>query len=320
MSYDRLDGHVESALEAGQPPEHGFTHIGLYLGWLIRHDLHDPAFFPITHVEAVKAGEMTGSDLTDDIDGKLVGLVMTAEGRAFSDARYEAYMAAYAAAFADAEPYAIADDDAAWARIEPILDGLYADWVADVRPATAAAGPSGSSGSAAHAQQPAASDRLRAVVDQVTDDVRPWPGGSSRPPGARPIEALVPVDLADPPMEWESAGADAWDSSLLRRALKRLGVRPADARVVSGMGGRGEETLAVLLFEVPGVDRARLVDEFRFVIYAAGRPWQTRFVGGRVVEWITIPEFSTAFWANDGLVVQVSGRADLVEAAIARLP
>lgn len=61
-----LDWHYDSAVEAGQPPENAFTHIGFYLAWLIRHDLHDAKFFPGAHVAAVKSGEMTGSDLSDD--------------------------------------------------------------------------------------------------------------------------------------------------------------------------------------------------------------------------------------------------------------
>jgi hypothetical protein len=98
-SYDRLDWHVDSAIEAGQPPENGFTHIGLYLAWLIRHDLHDPELFPPEHIDAVKRGEMTGSDLADDIDTKLGGFVMNSEGRAFSDACYRAYLDRYADLF-----------------------------------------------------------------------------------------------------------------------------------------------------------------------------------------------------------------------------
>ena len=66
--YDKLDWHFDSAVAAGQPPENAFTHIGFYLAWLIRHDLHNARFLPPEHVEAVKHGEMTGSDLADDID------------------------------------------------------------------------------------------------------------------------------------------------------------------------------------------------------------------------------------------------------------
>jgi hypothetical protein len=61
-AYDKLDWHYDAAVEAGQPGENGFTHIGIYLAWLIRHDLHDPDSFPADHVEAIKRGKMTGSN------------------------------------------------------------------------------------------------------------------------------------------------------------------------------------------------------------------------------------------------------------------
>jgi hypothetical protein len=93
--YDDVGYHAGPAEEAGQPREYAFTHIGLYLAWLIRHDLHDPRGFPPEHIEAVKRGEMTGSDLADDIDWKLLSDSMTSEGAAFSDARYGAISASW---------------------------------------------------------------------------------------------------------------------------------------------------------------------------------------------------------------------------------
>jgi hypothetical protein len=317
VTYDRLDWHIDSDLEAGQPPENGFTHIGLYLGWLIRHDLHDGAFFPADHVDAVKAGQMTGSDLADDIDNKLVAPFMTAEGRAFSDACYGAYTAEFEAAFAGATPYSIADDEASRARIDPVLDGLYTGWVANGRPARVETLAQPDPSWVLDTEDMA---RLQTSIDRIAEDLRPSRAASLAPHAALALEALIPADLTDPPMDLTTVTAVEWGSSLLRRSLKRLAVPPGDALVAYGMGGHGEETLTVVLFGVRGVDQARLLAEFRSVIFAAGRSWQTKLVAGREVEWIAIPEFTTAFWATDGLVVHVSGRADLVEAAIPRLP
>ena len=307
MSYDQLDWHVGEAIEAGQPPGHGFTHIGLYLAWLIRNDLHDPGAFPAAHVAMVLAGEMTGTDLADDIDGKLVGAVLSPRGRAFSDTCYEAYLDGYQSVFGNDPPYSVADDEAARARIDPVLAGLYARWagteapISATRPLPGAPGPTiPDAGSPGRSE----SDGAAAARALAADD----------------LERLIPRDLTSPPPDITSVSAAEWDSSLLRRALNRLGVRPTDATVVDAMGGRGDETLVVALFSVPGVVRERLLDEFRSVIYIPRGSWATRVVGARSVHWMTIPEFSTAFWALDGLVVQVSGRADLVEAAIPRLP
>ncbi len=63
VKYDDVDWHIDGAIEAGQPEEQAFAHIGLYLSWLIRHDMHNPPMFPREHVASLKRGAMTGSDL-----------------------------------------------------------------------------------------------------------------------------------------------------------------------------------------------------------------------------------------------------------------
>lgn len=128
--YDDIDWH-EAAAQAGQPREHAFTHIGLYLAWLIRHDLHDQRSFPVDHIRSVKAGEMTGSDLADDTDWKLLSDLMTADGASFSDARYERYLTDYGELVADESDYGMAEDCALYARVAPLIDRLYADWIRD---------------------------------------------------------------------------------------------------------------------------------------------------------------------------------------------
>jgi hypothetical protein len=321
MTYDRIDWHLDSALEAGQPPENAFAHIGLYLAWLIRSDLHDPELFPAAHVAAVKAGEMTGSDLADDVDGKLLDVMMTAEGRSFSDARYSAYTAGFEATFADEAPYSVVDDGAAYALIGPVIDQLHAAWVAAGRPEPDQATPRTDAMPVERPQPDQFSMRAMQVsMDRVAAELRP---AERRPPGphaAPELEALIPADLTAPPLWITSVTAVASGSSLLRRSLKRLGVPPADVRLANAIGGSGEETLIVMLTSVPGIERELLLGEFRSVIFLPRGSWETRSVGGRDVSWTTVPEFSTAWWANDELVVQVSGRADFVEAAIPRLP
>jgi hypothetical protein len=133
-AYDKLDWHIDGAVSAGLPEENGFVHIGFYLVWLIRHDLHDPAWFPPEHVAAVQAGEMSGSDLIDLVDGTLASDTMTAEGRAFSDARYGRYLSTYAAAFGEGPEYGVEDEPGNEARAGGLIDELYAGWVADGRP------------------------------------------------------------------------------------------------------------------------------------------------------------------------------------------
>ena len=327
--YDKLDWHFDSAVSAGQPPENAFTHVGFYLAWLIRHDLHNARSFPAEHVEAVKHGEMTGSDLADDIDTKLVSQVMSAEGRAFSDARYRAYTTEYGDLFKDLPDYGVVDDQPNFRRAEELIDRLYADWVAEGRPKAPPQEPFEGElpmpTSVSVMLPPGFSE------DQLGELLAPWPGAEVqvlRPPTeeemphtAPDLEALIPRDLTSPPMQVSSVRATDWGSSLLNRALKRLETRPKEAVVVTGMGGEGEQTLTVSIYGVRGVSAERLESEFQSVIFRLpGSRWQRREIAGRHVNWASGREFNVAYWTRDGVVIHVAGEAAAVERAVGRLP
>lgn len=330
-TYDRLDWHYDSAVAAGQPPENAFAHIGLYLAWIVRHDLHSPEVIPASHVAAVKRGEMTGSDLADDIDTKLLPLDMNAEGRAFSDARYSAYLAAYEQEFADLPDYSVTDDPANYDRIAPLIDALYAGWVADGRPQPPADEaevpdlPHLDVSAGLDFSPDMSQEQIDAVMREMASELggvivtRPTP--EEMPHAAPALEALLPRDITSPPLEVSSVPASQWGSSLINRALKRLDVRPRDAMIVSGLGGLGEATLSVSLYGMPGIGADRLMAEFESSIYLPPRSkWVVREVAGRTVNWATSPDFTVAFWARDEMVVHVAGRAEDVERAIPALP
>lgn len=326
--YDKLDWHYDSAVAAGQPPENAFTHIGFYLAWLFRRDLHNPELLPREHLAAVKRGEMTGSDLADDVDTKLVDHLMTAEGRAFSEARYEAYTTAYGEVFAELPDYGVVDDEANYRRAEELLNRLYSEWVAGGRPE---ASPEPESG------RDVPMPKSISVMlppgfshDALGDLLGPWADVERtviRPPTAEEqhvapdLEALIPVDLTSPPMELSSVRAADWGSSLLKRALRRLEVRPRDAVVVNALGGRGRHTLTIILYGVPGASAERLTGEFRTVVEGdPGSEWQPRVVAGKRVSWASGEELTQAYWTVDGLVLSVAGHSDDVERVISRLP
>jgi hypothetical protein len=327
-AYDKLDWHYGAALAAGQPKENAFTHIGFYLAWLIRHDLHDPEVFPPAHVAALNRGEMTGSDLADDIDTKLTSMNMNREGRAFSDARYKTYLDEYTSAFEDEPDYSVVDDAANYARAAAVLDRLYATWVADGRPKPPPKEDDlpWSPDRAANASFEIPADMSREAIKAFTETinsggfrVEPTPEeiGSVAPE----LEALIPRDITDPPPRTNSVRVKDWGSSLLNRAVKRLSVAPGDATVVVAMGGDGERLLTIILYSVPGVAADKLRMEFDAVIVKApGARWESRRVGDRAISWATGRLFTVAFWARDSLVVHVAGQADDVERAIPRLP
>ena len=329
--YDDIDYHMGPAEEAGQPPEHAFTHIGLYLAWLIRHDLHDAGGFPPEHIEAVKRGEMTGSDLADDTDSKLLSDSMTAEGAAFSDARYRAYLGECAALFSEEPDYGVADDDAAYATVEPLIDRLYAEWIAAGRPEPELQAPSALErefeGMVEAAQIPW--DELGPGVYSV--EVKPdgtYDVSQPEAPHADPaLEALVPADLLDTSIEMSSGSGGGQSSSLLRRALKQLGVPPRDMTIAHGLAREGEDVFGLTLYRVPGASAEALSTAFAAAIFRPrGSVWEVREFGGIDVWWAegyadparTI-YFNIAYWTRDDLVLHVFGRPEDMETAIRRL-
>jgi len=332
VKYDDAEYHVESATEAGQPAEHGATHIGLFLSWLVRHDLHEPELFDDRDVAEVRAGTMAGTDLLGLADGKLLSDMLTDEGIAFCDSRYEPYVDAYGVLFADAPDYSIEDDAAAEALVHPLIEGLYRDWVAAGRPA---ADPRPDE------EIPEAMGWVETVDidwDAITQQARDFDGPTSvqlrpdgtyrvekiEPPHADPdLEALIPVDLGDGPVQ-RSSSRGAQGDVRLKRALATLGVSSRRVTTAFGIAGKGPRVIVESLYRIPGIDAATLVEAFGPMFRPRrGRQIETRDLEGGPVHWVDLPPDLTdealAFWALDGLVISVGADPALLPAAIARI-
>ena len=143
--YDDWGWHTGGVYPADQPDVNGFTHIGMYLVWIIKHDLQDPELLGHDIVDGVLAGTTTANDLADVIDGKLVAEEMSPEGIAFSNWYYTddaGYLSDWADAFSDRPAYTVADTPATYAAIERVIDRRYAEWVKAGRPEPGAASTS----------------------------------------------------------------------------------------------------------------------------------------------------------------------------------
>lgn len=331
-AYDKIGWHEDAAVEAGQPADNAFTHIGLYLAWLIRRDLHDPRLFRPEDVAAVKRGEMTGSDLADEIDGKLVADAMNREGRAFADARYERYLELYEETFADAAPYSVRDEAETFARIEPALDGLYESWVAEGRPkperrdAEAELATTDEPGTWAARQLPGEPSRadIEAITARMAEELGAtveWVDEMEGPHEAPELEQLLARVVTDPALEVSSVSAADWGSSRLNRALKRLGVQRRDVIVVNGIGGSGRATVSLTLYRVPGIARDRLASEFEAAVTLPPRgKWRQSRIAGRDVKIATGGRFTVAYYAIDELVVHVAAEPAEIERILPLLP
>jgi hypothetical protein len=338
--YDDADYHEGSAIEAGQPAENAFTHIGLYLGWLIRQDMVDPEFFGEDGLAAVKAGTMTGSDLQSDVDSKQMSDMLTAEGAGFSDWYYEKYLDDYAEAFPDGGDYSIVDDEASRANIDPILDRRYSEWteagrpeapsadgqihdlsdlIGQRRPTVTISMPDGTQLRLDSHKQAFAQDFIARMRDK-TDTVAPlWSDEVTH--DAPDLEALIPTDLG---MQVRSVNGVPWRNSELRRALEDLGMSLTDVQTAVGEvnRGRGQGWLSVSIMSVPGVK----FPDIEQVFAAVYMPRQTKYKGmralsGRQVHWSSGYGWEFAWWSHDGLVIDCSALDEAaLEDLIARLP
>jgi hypothetical protein len=154
VKYDDLDYHLGGKFPEGFPEEHGWTHIGVFLIWLIEHDLHsnawtadDPAFGEL--VRRIPARTMEPSDLIDVCDGVLVDEMLSGRGNAFARACYDDYLELFGAVMLDhveRGPFwrrFIRSDvdsyhaDPGWRTYDvmaPHIAALYAGWEAGAAP------------------------------------------------------------------------------------------------------------------------------------------------------------------------------------------
>jgi hypothetical protein len=182
------------------------------------------------------------------------------------------------------------------------------------------------------------SDDLDAVAEELAAAIA-GEGGSEReseragaeeePPATRfedrhdapDLEALVPREVAGTRLQVTSVRASEWDSVLLRQAIDATGGDPEESFVAIGLGGTGDDTMAITMYAIPGVPQDRLEAEFgRDAYLPPGQRWQRREVGGKPVWWANAPDFDTAFYALGGLVVTVGGSPERVLAALDVLP
>ena len=323
MKLDDADYHAGAAVAAGQPAENAFVHIGLFLGWLIRHDLVRGDHIPADHLAAVRDGWWVGSDLADDVDQKLMTDDLTEDGAAFAAARYEAYLGVYNEVFADLPDYAVADDVDARARIEAAIDRLYAEWVTAGRPA-AAEPQNGGYPDPRIDPSVIPWDSLPAESGVLINADGSWSVLEPEPdPHVAPkLEALLGRLTSTAPAMLSSTTAAQWGSSVLNRVAKDLGLRPRDVMVAT-LIGRGDHVTASA-YALPGIPAARLREAFsRVVVKPPGRKaWTSVEVSGTEVAWAD-GSFSgdnaadaVAYWAHDGLVVSVAGTKPAIVAAI----
>jgi hypothetical protein len=119
VSYDRLDSYPLH-------DQHAICHIGMFLVWAVKRDLHsteedgiDPEL-----VVAVKEGRLLGRKLLGENDGKLVAGLFNAEGNAFAAKYYrDDYLDDFMAVLGS--PVAVPETHENQNRVDELLDARF---------------------------------------------------------------------------------------------------------------------------------------------------------------------------------------------------
>ena len=139
-TYDDASWHLRGTVPAGTTERQAFTHIGVYIAWLISRDLQNASFF--AHIEEgasyIKAMVQTGrtpSKFRRMIAATLPSEVMNPVGRAFTDWYYggprSRYLDDWVDTFGDiANSYRVPDNRSTLDSITPVIDARYAEWQA----------------------------------------------------------------------------------------------------------------------------------------------------------------------------------------------
>jgi hypothetical protein len=84
--YDKAEYHYDGDFPKGLPRKHAFVHTGMFVGWLIEHDMIAPDFLEET--QRFKERKKTGAQVYKAWDGSLTSDVLTDEGNAFAKYYY----------------------------------------------------------------------------------------------------------------------------------------------------------------------------------------------------------------------------------------
>ncbi len=137
MKYDDAEYFFLNFENDDLPNEAGATHIGMFMAWLILHDLisEDIQEDAAEAIAQVKAREMTGKDFVVDIcDCKLLDDELSEEGNEFAAWYYETlYFQDYCQVFEITGDTAVAfcsveDHWQNFDKLAPVLDKRFDEW------------------------------------------------------------------------------------------------------------------------------------------------------------------------------------------------
>jgi len=85
--YDKAEYHCDGDFPKGLPRKQAFVHTGMFVGWLIEHDMITKDFLEET--QGFKERKITGAQVYKAWDGCLIDYMLTDEGNAFAKYYYD---------------------------------------------------------------------------------------------------------------------------------------------------------------------------------------------------------------------------------------
>jgi hypothetical protein len=134
--YDKAKYHYDGDFPDDLEIEQGFVHTGMFLGWIIDHDLYSDWFGKELggYVIAFKACDMTGAKVFEACDGVLMNDMLSDEGNDFAQHYFDfergKYMGDYGEVLANGLPtmYHVADTWANYEKLKKRIDKRYREW------------------------------------------------------------------------------------------------------------------------------------------------------------------------------------------------
>ena len=133
--YDKAKYHYDGDFPEDIKIEQAFVHTGMFLGWIIDHQLFSHDFEEEAQIEIQKfyRRELTGTQIYMNWDGVLASDMLNDEGNQFAQAYFDFdtghYLDDYQDTFPDVETlYHVIDNWENYQKLKEIMDERYVDW------------------------------------------------------------------------------------------------------------------------------------------------------------------------------------------------
>ncbi len=143
--YDKAKWHFKGLVPKSLALEQAYVHIGMFLTWIIDHDLYNEEFLEDfrDEITLVKGRQTTGTSVYEEGDGALTEDMLNGEGNAFAGYYYSTnskaephYLKDYIVVLAPGldSAYEVQDSWDNYRKIATRIDERYQEWITSGRP------------------------------------------------------------------------------------------------------------------------------------------------------------------------------------------